>query len=70
MSAQERNSSDEIQQLRNALQLVIEERQASMMHNMREMMAELMRNNGPSESSSAEESSRGQRCCKDQPARC
>ena len=54
MSAQERNSSDEVQQLRNALQLVIEERQASMLHNMREMMVELMRNNGPSESSSAE----------------
>ena len=54
MSAQERYSSDEIQQLRNELQLVIEERQASMMHDMREMMAGLMRNNGPSESSSAE----------------
>ena len=54
MSAQERDSSDEIQQLRNELQLVIEERQASMMHDMREMMAELMRNNGRSESSSAE----------------
>ena len=33
---------------------MIKERQASMMHVMREMMAELMRNNGPSESSSAE----------------
>ena len=33
---------------------MIEERQASMMHDMREMMAELMRKNGPSESSSAE----------------
>ena len=56
MSAQERDSSDEIQQLRNELQLVIEERQALMMHDMREMMVELMRNNGPSESSSAESS--------------
>ena len=54
MSAQERDSLDEIQQLRNELQLVIEEIQASMMHDMREMMAELMTNNGPSESSSAE----------------
>ena len=54
MSAQERDSSDEIQPLRNSLQLVIEEIQASMMHDMREMMAELVRNNGPSESSSAE----------------
>ena len=55
MSAQERDSSDEIQQLRNELQLVIEERQASMTHDMREMMAELMRSNTPSESSSAED---------------
>ena len=54
MSAQDRDSSEEIQQLRNELQLVIEKRQASMMHDMREMMAELMSNNGPSESSSAE----------------
>ena len=54
MSAQERDSSDEIRHLRNELQLVIEERQASMMHDMREMMAELMRNNGPPESSSAD----------------
>ena len=38
MSAQERASSDEIQQLRSKLQLVIEERQASMMHDMREMI--------------------------------
>ena len=54
MSAQEIDSSDEIQQLRNELKLMIEERQAAMMHEMREMMAELMRNNGPSESSSDE----------------
>ena len=54
MSAQKTDSSDEIQQRRDELQLVIEERQASTMHDMREMMAELMRNNGPSESSSAE----------------
>ena len=32
----------------------IEERQASMMHDTREMKAELMRNNGPSESSCSE----------------
>ena len=54
MSAQDRESSDEIQQLRNKLQLAIEEGQASMMHYMRKMMVELMRNNGPLESSSAE----------------
>ena len=53
MPVQERDSSDEIQQLRNELQLLMKKRQASMMHDMREMMAELMRNNGPSESSSA-----------------
>ena len=54
MSAQEKDSSDEIQLLRNELQLVMEERQASTMHDMRETMTELMRNNGPSESNSAE----------------
>ena len=56
MSAQERDSSDEIQQLRNELQSVMEERQASVIHDMREMVAERMMNNGPSESSSAESS--------------
>ena len=54
MSAKERDSSDEIQQLGNELQLVIEETQASVMHDMKEMMAELMGNNGPSESGSVE----------------
>ena len=54
MSAQEKDFSDEIQQLGNELQLVVEEWQASMTHDMREMMAKLMRNNGPSGSSSAE----------------
>ena len=54
MSAQERDSSDEIQQPGDELQLVIEERQESLMNDMTEMMAELMRNNGPSESSGAE----------------
>ena len=53
MSAQEKDSSDEIQQLRNELSLLIEQRQASMMHDLREIMVELMRNNGLSESSSA-----------------
>ena len=52
MSAQETNSSD-FQQLRNELRLVMEERQAAIMRDMREVMAELMRNSGPSESSSA-----------------
>ena len=56
MAAQERDSSDEIQHLRNELQLVMEERQASTMHGMREMMVKLMWINGPSESSSAEDS--------------
>ena len=45
---------DEIQQLSNELQLVIEERQESIIRDMGEMMAELVRNSGPSESSSAE----------------
>ena len=54
-SAQEQNSTkDEMQQLRSELQLMMGEKQASMMHAMREMMAEFMRNNGRSESSSAE----------------
>ena len=58
-SAQEKDSTkDEMHQLRSELQLMMEEKQASMMHAMREMMAEFMRNNGRSESSSA-----GQRCC-------
>ena len=56
MSAQEKDPSDEIQQLGNELQLVVEERQASMMHDIREVMVKLMRNNGPSEPSSAESS--------------
>ena len=43
-----------MQQLRSELQLMMGEKQASMMHAMREMMAEFMRNNGRSESSSAE----------------
>ena len=65
MSAQERDSSDEIQQLRNELEMVIEERQTLIMRDMREVMAvgvqqrdmrevmRDMRNNGPSESNSA-----------------
>ena len=53
-SAQEQDSpKDEIHQLRNELQLMIKEKQVSMMHAMRKMMAEFMRNNGQSESSSA-----------------
>ena len=54
MSEQKRDFLDEIQQVSNEIQLEIEEIQASMMHDMREMMAELMRNNGPSESSSTD----------------
>ena len=53
MSARE-NSTDETQQLKSELQLMVEKRQASIMHETREMMAEPMRNNGPLESSSAE----------------
>ena len=54
MSPQERDSSDVVQQLPNELQLVIEEREESMMHDMRKVMSELIRNNGPPASSSAE----------------
>ena len=46
MSAQERDSADEIQQLKGEIQLMMEEKQASIMQNMREMVAELTRNNG------------------------
>ena len=55
-SAQEQDSlKDEIQQQRSELQLMMmEERQASMMHDMRDMMAEFMGGNGRSEPSSAE----------------
>ena len=54
-STQEQDSNrDEIHQLSSELQLMMEENQASMMHAMREMMAEFMRNNGRSESGSAE----------------
>ena len=41
-------------QLRSELPLMMEEKQTSMMHAMREMMTEFMRNNGRSESGSAE----------------
>ena len=54
MPLRERDSKDEFQQLRSELQLMMEEKQASSMQGMREMMAELMRNNAPSKSSSAE----------------
>ena len=40
MSAQKRDSSDEIRQLRSELQFVIEQRQTSMLHDLRVMMAE------------------------------
>ena len=56
MPAQERDSTDEIQQLRSELQLMVEEKQASMMQYMIETMVTLMMNNGPLESSSAESS--------------
>ena len=49
-SVQEQDSAkDEMHQLRSGLQLMME-KQASMMHAMREMMTEFMRNNGRSES--------------------
>ena len=54
-SAQEQNSTkDKMHQLRSELQVMMGEKQASMMHAMRGIMAEFMRNNGRSESSSAE----------------
>ena len=54
-SAQEQDSAkDEIHQLRSELQLMMEDRQAPLIHAMKEMMAEFMRNNGRSESSSVE----------------
>ena len=54
-SAQEQDSTnDEMHQLRSELQPMMEEKQASMMHAMREMVTEFMRNNGRSESGSAE----------------
>ena len=54
-SAQEQDSTrGQIHPLRSELQVMMEERQASMMRAMREMMAEFMRNNDRSESSSAE----------------
>ena len=55
MSSQERDSINEIhQRLKNELHLILEEEQASMMKYPGEMMAVLTRNNGPSESNSAE----------------
>ena len=67
-SAQEKDSTkDEMHQRRSELHLMMEETQASMMHAMREMMAEFMWNNGRSESSSA--ALRGQRCCREEPTR-
>ena len=46
-SAQEQDSAkDEFHQLRSELQLMMEEKQASMIQAMREMMTEFMRNNG------------------------
>ena len=56
MSAQERDSTDDVEQVRSELQLLMEEKQASKVQDMREMMTELMRKNGPSEYSSAESS--------------
>lgn len=55
-SAQEEKDppKHEIYQLRGEFQLMIEERQTSMMHAMRNMVAEFMRNNGRSEFSTAE----------------
>ena len=56
-SAQERHSTkDEMHQLRSDLQLMMEEKQASMMHAIREKMTEFMKKNSQSESGSAESS--------------
>ena len=54
-SAQEQDfTKDEMHQLRSELQLMTDEKQASMMPAMTEMMTEFMNNNGRSESISAE----------------
>ena len=55
-SAEKKDSTkDEVHQLKNELQLMMEEKQASMMKNaMREMMAEFIRNNGRSKFGSPE----------------
>ena len=54
-SVQKKDSTkDEMHQLRSELQMMMEKKQASMMHAMREMVAEFIRNNGRSESGSAE----------------
>ena len=54
-SAQKKDyTKDEMHQLMIELQLMMKEKEASMMHAMREVMVEFMRNNGRSESSSAE----------------
>ena len=56
VSTRERDATDETRQLRSKLELLMKGKQASMMQNMSEMMAERMRNNGRSEFSSAENS--------------
>ena len=54
-SAQEQYPTRDVNhELRSELELMMEERQASMVHAMRDMMAEFTRNNGRSESSRAE----------------
>ena len=50
----EHDSPGEVQDLRREVKLTIEHSQASMMNAMRDVMAELTRNNGRSESCSAE----------------
>lgn len=56
LSAQEEQgpSNNEIPQLRQEVQLALEQRQASMMHAIRDMRAEFMKDNDRSESSGAE----------------
>ena len=51
---EEHNSPGEVQDMRHKVKLAIEHSQASTMNVMRDMMAEFTRNNGRSESGSAE----------------
>ena len=53
-ASEQESTKDEMHRPRSELQLMMEEKQASMMHGMREMMTQFMRNDGRSESGSAE----------------
>ena len=53
-ASEQESTKDEMHRPRSELQLMMEEKQASMMHGMREIMTQFMRNDGRSESGSAE----------------